>query len=149
MLKTGAKAPKFSVKNQAGETVTQEVFVGKKTVLYFYPADNTPTCTVEACNLTDNYKLLQKNGYTVFGVSPDSEKKHINFIKKYALPFDLLCDTELQMAKAFKVWGEKQLFGKKYDGILRTTFIIDENGKIERVITDVKSKEHAKQILEK
>ncbi len=147
MLKEGSKAPKFSLNNQNGELVTLENYKGKKLVIYFYPADNTPTCTTEACNLSDNYKALQKAGYTVIGVSPDGEKKHLNFIAKYNLPFDLLCDVETKMAQDYDVWGEKQMYGKKYFGILRTTFIIDEKGKIERIISDVKSKEHASQIL--
>jgi peroxiredoxin Q/BCP len=147
MLKEGSKAPKFSLHNQKGELVSLANYKGKKLVIYFYPADNTPTCTTEACNLSDNYKALQKAGYTVLGVSPDNEKKHNNFIAKYNLPFDLLCDVETKMAQDYDVWGEKQMYGKKYFGILRTTFIIDEKGKIERIISDVKSKEHASQIL--
>lgn len=149
MLKEGTKAPNFKLKNQNGEEVTLASYSGKKLVIYFYPADNTPTCTTEACNLSDNYKALQKAGYAVIGVSPDGEKKHLNFIAKYKLPFDLLCDVDTKMAQDFHVWGEKQMFGKKYFGILRTTFIIDEKGIIERVISDVKSKEHSSQILEK
>ena len=147
MLKEGSKAPKFSLNNQKGELVSLASYKGKRLVIYFYPADNTHTCTIEACNLSDNYKALQKAGYTVIGVSPDGEKKHLNFIAKYNLPFDLLCDVDTKMAQDYHVWGEKQMYGKKYFGILRTTFIIDEKGKIERIITDVKSKEHASQIL--
>lgn len=116
-------------------------------MLYFYPQDNTPTCTVEACNLRDNYEALQKQGYVVLGVSPDSEKKHQNFIEKQKLPFDLLADTDLTFCNAFGVWAEKTTFGKTYMGVVRTTFIINEKGIIEEVIEKVESKRHAEQIL--
>jgi peroxiredoxin Q/BCP len=147
MLKIGSKAPNFSLINQDGKTISLKDFAGKKLVVFFYPADNTPTCTIEACNISDNYERFKKAGYEVLGVSPDGQKKHQNFIKKFNFPYDLLCDTELEMAKAYKVWGEKTLFGRKYFGILRTTFVIDENGKIARVINEVKAKEHSNQIL--
>ena len=127
--------------------ITLEKLKGKKTVLYFYPQDDTPTCTNEACNLRDNYKLLLKQGYRIFGVSPDSERKHRNFIAKYKLPFDLLSDPELKLIKAFGVWGKKETFGRKYMGVKRTTFIIDENGIIEEIIEKVVSKDHAAQIM--
>lgn len=146
-LKEGDPAPAFSVKNQKGKTVTLDSLKGKKTVLYFYPQDDTPTCTTEACNLRDNHKLLKKQGYTILGVSPDSVEKHKKFIAKYKLPFDLLADTELEMANAYGVWAEKTLFGNTYMGILRTTFIIDENGIITEIIRKVLSKKHAEQIL--
>ena len=147
MLKIGSKAPNFSLINQDGKTVSLKDYTGKKLVVFFYPADNTPTCTTEACNISDNYHQFQKAGYEVVGVSPDGQKKHQNFIKKYNFPFDLLCDTELEMAKAYKVWGEKSMFGKKYFGILRTTFVIDESGKIAKIINEVKAKEHSNQVL--
>lgn len=146
-LKAGDKAPDFELKNQKGELVRLTDLAGKKIVLYFYPQDDTPTCTTEACNLRDNYKALQKAGYTVLGVSPDSEKKHQKFITKYKLPFDLLADEGHKIAETYGVWGQKTLFGISYMGILRTTFLIDEKGVIEEVISAVKSKEHTKQIL--
>jgi thioredoxin-dependent peroxiredoxin len=146
-LKAGDKAPDFEVSDQNGKTVKLSDFLGKKVVLYFYPQDNTPTCTVEACNLRDNYSALKAKGYEVLGVSPDSAKKHTNFIKKFSLPFTLLADTDNKIIESYGLWAEKQMFGKKYMGVLRTTFIIDEKGVIERVIDDVKSKEHAEQIL--
>jgi thioredoxin-dependent peroxiredoxin len=146
-LKAGDKAPDFEVSDQNGKTVKLSDFQGKKVVLYFYPQDNTPTCTVEACNLRDNYSALKAKGYEVLGVSPDSAKKHTNFIKKFSLPFTLLADTDNKIIESYGLWAEKQMFGKKYMGVLRTTFLIDEKGVIERVIDDVKSKEHAEQIL--
>ncbi|WP_339814107.1 thioredoxin-dependent thiol peroxidase [uncultured Imperialibacter sp.] len=146
-LKAGDKAPDFEVSDQNGKTVKLSDFQGKKVVLYFYPQDNTPTCTVEACNLRDNYSALKAKGYEVLGVSPDSAKKHTNFIKKFSLPFTLLADTDNKIIESYGLWAEKQMFGKKYMGVLRTTFLIDEKGIIERVIDDVKSKEHAEQIL--
>ncbi len=146
-LKAGDKAPDFEVEDQNGKTVKLSDYLGKKVVLYFYPKDNTPTCTVEACNLRDNYASLQAKGYEVLGVSPDSAKKHTNFIEKFNLPFSLLADTENKIIESYGVWAEKQMYGKKYMGVLRTTFLIDEKGIIERVIDSVKAKEHAEQIL--
>lgn len=146
-LKEGDQAPDFSGPNQNGETISLGDFKGQKLVIFFYPKDNTPTCTEEACNLRDNYGLLKKNGYAVVGVSADSQRKHQNFIKKFDLPFPLIADTEQMMLNAYGVWGEKQMFGKKYMGIFRTTFVIDENGKIERIISKVTAKDHAAQIL--
>lgn len=145
--KEGSKAPEFTAVNEKGETVSLKNYKGKKLVLYFYPQDNTPTCTVEACNLRDNYKQFQKEGYEILGVSPDSAKKHINFIEKHKLPFSLLADEDLSVIKAYGVWGEKTTFGKTYDGVLRTTFVINEKGIIEKVIDKVQSKVHAEQIL--
>ncbi|MEQ9376520.1 MAG: thioredoxin-dependent thiol peroxidase [Imperialibacter sp.] len=146
-LKAGDKAPDFEVSDQNGKTVKLSDFQGKKVVLYFYPQDNTPTCTVEACNLRDNYSVLKAKGYEVLGVSPDSAKKHTNFIKKFSLPFTLLADTDNKIIESYGLWAEKTTFGRTYMGVLRTTFIIDEKGIIERIIDDVKSKEHAEQIL--
>ena len=146
-LKAGDKAPKFSGVNENGEKVALKDFKGKKLILFFYPKDNTPTCTVEACNLRDNYSMLKKKGYALLGVSPDSQKKHQNFINKFDLPFPLLSDDNLETIKAFNVWGPKKFMGKEFDGLHRTTFVIDEKGKIEQVITKVKSKDHAAQIL--
>lgn len=146
-LKVGDKAPMFQAKNQIGNTINSEELRGKKIALYFYPKDNTPTCTVEACNLRDNHSVLQKAGYVVLGVSPDSEKKHQNFIKKFNLPFDLLVDADLSIHNAYGVWDEKTTFGKTYMGTIRTTFTIDEKGLIEKVIEKVTSKNHHEQIL--
>jgi len=148
-LKAGDKAPDFKAKDQTGAVVSLKDFKGKKLALYFYPKDDTPTCTKEACNLRDNYSLLKKEGYAVVGVSADDEKKHTKFVAKYDLPFQLLADVDMSIIKAYDVWGEKKFMGKIYDGIIRTTFVIDEKGKIEKVITDVDSKNHAEQILEK
>jgi len=146
-LKSGDKAPNFSLPNQNGEVQALKDFKGQKLVLFFYPKDNTPGCTAEACDLRDNFKELQKQGYTLLGISPDSEKKHQNFIKKFELPFDLLADTEQEMLQAYGCWGQKKFMGKEYIGVHRTTFLIDEKGKISVVITKVKTKEHAAQIL--
>ncbi len=146
MLQPGAPAPDFSVKDQSGNTVSLKDFRGKKVALYFYPKDNTPTCTEQACNLRDNIAALQQKGIAVLGVSVDSEKKHQNFIKKFSLPFLLLADTEHKVVEAYGVWGEKTFWGRKYMGILRTTFLIDEEGKIAHVIDKVDAQEHAAQI---
>ncbi|MFT4759217.1 MAG: peroxiredoxin Q/BCP [Paraglaciecola sp.] len=146
-LKKGNQAPAFSGQNEKGETVSLTDFAGKKLILFFYPKDNTPTCTVESCNLRDNYSMLQGKGFEILGVSPDSAKKHQNFIAKHNLPFPLLVDDSLETIKAYDVWGIKKTFGKEYEGLKRTTFVIDENGVVELVLEKVKSKEHAAQIL--
>ncbi|MES2688929.1 MAG: thioredoxin-dependent thiol peroxidase [Bacteroidota bacterium] len=146
-LKPGQKAPAFKSINENNEPVSLADYKGKKLVLYFYPKDNTPTCTTEACNLRDNYKRFQKQGYEVLGVSPDSAKSHTKFIAKQKLPFSLIADEDHAIAEAYGVWGEKVLFGRHYMGILRTTFVIDEKGKIEQVIDKVESKNHTGQIL--
>jgi peroxiredoxin Q/BCP len=146
-LQAGDKAPAFKAKNENGETVSLANFKGKKLVLYFYPKDDTPGCTAEACDLRDNYKLFQKQGYEILGVSPDNEAKHQKFIAKYELPFSLLADTDNVVATAYGTWGEKSMYGKKYMGILRTTFVIDEKGKIEKVIEKVDTKKHTAQLL--
>ncbi len=147
-LKTGDKAPDFKGLNEKGETVSLSDFKGKKLILFFYPKDNTPGCTAEACNLRDNYEDLKKQGFALLGVSPDSAKKHQNFIKKYGFPFSLIADTEQEILKAYGVWGEKQMFGKKYMGVIRTTFVIDGHGNIEQIIDKVDTENHASQILE-
>lgn len=146
-LKEGDKAPSFEGLDQNGNTIKSSDYNGKKVVLYFYPKDNTPTCTVESCNLRDNETLLRSKGFEVIGVSPDSQKKHQNFINKHSLPFPLIADTELEVIKAYGVWGHKKFMGREYDGLHRTTFVIG-NGVIERVFKKVKSKTHAEQILE-
>lgn len=147
-LKAGDKAPHFDALNENGETISLTDYKGKKLVLFFYPKDNTPTCTVEVCNLRDNEMSLKKAGYKIVGVSPDSEKRHQNFIKKFELPYPLIADTDRKVIEAYGVWGPKKFMGREYDGLHRTTFLIDEQGKIERVIQKVKSKVHSLQILE-
>lgn len=146
-LEVGQNIPFFSTTNQNSETVTSDDFKGTKTVLYFYPKDDTPTCTTQACNLRDNYDQLISAGYKVYGISPDKAAKHLKFIAKYDLPFDLLVDEDHAIAEAFGVWGEKQMYGRKYMGIFRTTFVFDEDGKVVEVIDKVKAKEHSQQIL--
>jgi len=146
-LEIGNKAPDFSAPNQKGETKTLADYSGKKLVLYFYPKDDTPGCTAEACNLRDNYTELLIQGFEILGVSPDNEAKHQKFIDKYELPFDLLADVDHNIAEAYGVWVEKNMYGRKYMGIARTTFIIDESGNIEEIISKVKTKEHSSQIL--
>jgi peroxiredoxin Q/BCP len=147
-LKEGDKAPAFTTKDQNGNSVSLNDFKGKKVVLYFYPEDDTPTCTVEACNLRDNYSLLKKNGIVVLGVSPDDENKHKKFEKKYSLPFTLLADKDRKIIEKYGVWGEKKLFGIKYIGLQRTTFLIDEKGIIRKIFLKPKSKRHSEEILE-
>jgi len=146
-LKKGDKAPAFSARNQHGETVTLGQFSGKRVILYFYPKDNTPGCTVEACDLRDNHSELQKRGFEVVGVSADSEKSHDKFIQKFNLPFTLLADTDKAVIQTYGVWGPKKFMGREFDGIHRTTFVIDGSGIIEAVITKVSTKDHTAQIL--
>lgn len=147
-LKVGDSAPEFSVKNQSGNPVKLSDFKGKKVVLYFYPKDNTPGCTAEACNLRDNYQALQKAGYEILGVSKDDEKSHQKFIDKFELPFTLLADTEKDIHEKYGTWIEKSMYGRKYMGTARVTFLIDEEGKISEIIEKVKTKDHTAQILE-
>ena len=146
-LKAGDKAPEFTAKNQNGQDIKLSDYNGKKLVLYFYPKDNTPGCTAESCNLSDNYTALQKRGYEVLGVSTDNEKSHLNFKNKYNFPFDLLADPDKKLVNLYGVYGEKKLYGKPYMGTIRTTFIIDEKGVIENVIDKVDTKQHTSQIL--
>ena len=147
ILAEGKKAPSFTGKDQDGKKVSLADFKGKKVVLYFYPQDNTPTCTVQACNLRDNFSALQKEGIVVIGVSPDEEAKHKKFKTKFELPFTLLADSELDIIEKYGVWGEKSMYGKSYMGLLRTTFLIDENGIIKKIFSKPKSKEHSEEIL--
>ncbi len=147
-LKSGDKAPEFASVDQNGKQISLSDYKGKRLILYFYPKDNTSGCTAEACSLRDGYEQLDNLGYEVVGVSPDSEKSHQNFIKKFDLPFRLIADTNQQVANTYGVWGEKKMYGKSYMGILRTTFIIDEKGVISHVISKVNTGEHVKQILE-
>ena len=146
-LNAGDQAPDFSVNDQNGNPVKLSDYKGKKVVLYFYPKDNTPGCTAESCNLRDNYSALQKAGYEVLGVSKDNEKSHTKFIEKFDLPFTLLADTELKIHEKYGTWVEKSMYGKKYMGTARTTFLIDEKGVIEEIIEKVKTKDHTAQIL--
>ncbi len=146
-LKIGDQAPVFQGVNQDGKEVSLTDYKGKKIVLYFYPKDNTEGCTNQACNLRDHYKELTKEGYVVIGVSKDTERIHKRFAAKYTLPFSLLADTELSIHHQYGVWGEKILYGRNYMGTIRTTFIIDEKGKIENIISKVNTKEHTEQIL--
>ena len=148
-LQVGDKAPEVLGVNQDGKQIRLADYAGKKIVLYFYPKDNTSGCTAQACNLRDNYSELRKAGYEVIGVSADSEKSHQGFISKQNLPFNLIADTEKTLSELFGTWGEKSMYGRKYMGMFRTTFIIDENGIIERIITpkEVKTTNHAAQIL--
>jgi len=145
-LAVGDKAPAFEGVNQLGKKITLNDFKGKKLILYFYPKDNTPGCTAEACDLNDNYEMWISKGYHVVGVSPDNEKSHQKFIEKYNLKFDLIADTKTEILEAFGVWGEKSMYGKKYMGVLRTTFVISENGIIESVFDKVDTKNHSTQI---
>lgn len=146
-LKAGDIAPDFSVNDQNGNSIKLSDFKGKKIVLYFYPKDNTPGCTAEACNLRDNYKALQKAGYEILGVSKDGEKSHQKFIDKHELPFTLLADEEKEIHEKYGTWVEKSMYGRKYMGTARVTFLIDEKGKIEEIIEKVKTKDHTAQIL--
>ena len=146
-LKVGDSAPDFSVNDQNGNPVKLSDFKGKKVVLYFYPKDNTPGCTAESCNLRDNYQALQKAGYEVLGVSKDNEKSHQKFIDKFELPFTLLADVEKDIHEKYGTWVEKSMYGRKYMGTARVTFLIDAEGKIEEIIEKVKTKDHTAQIL--
>ncbi|WP_224482928.1 thioredoxin-dependent thiol peroxidase [Robertkochia aurantiaca] len=146
-LKPGDKVPEFKAKDQDGNEISLSDYKGKKLVVFFYPKANTPGCTAEACNLRDHYKELQLEGYELLGVSADSMKKQSNFKEKYDFPFPLLADEDKDVIEKFGVWGPKKFMGKEYDGIHRTTFIIDEEGKVEKVISKVKTKDHASQIL--
>ncbi len=147
-LKEGDPAPHFSVPNEKGQAVSLSDYSGKKLVLYFYPKDDTPGCTAEACSLRDGYASFQARGYEILGVSPDSVKKHVKFQEKYHLPFSLLADENHAVAEAYGVWGPKKFMGRSYDGIHRTTFVIDEAGRIERIIAKVDTGNHAGQLLE-
>jgi thioredoxin-dependent peroxiredoxin len=147
LLKVGDTAPDFTAKNQDGKEIRLSSFKGKKVILYFYPKDDTPGCTAEACNLRDNYDVLTKKGFEVIGVSPDDEKSHGKFIAKYNLQFNLIADTSKTILKQYGAWGLKKMYGKEYEGVLRTTYVIDEMGKIEKVIEKVDTGNHADQVL--
>ena len=147
-LKVGDLAPKIKCKNQDGEIIKLSDFLGKKIVIFFYPRANTPGCTTQACNLGDNYIEFKKRGYEIIGVSADNQKSQKNFSTKYNLPFNLCCDVNKEIINDYGVWGLKKFRGNEYMGIIRTTFIIDEEGKIEEIIEKVKTKEHSLQILQ-
>ena len=147
MIKIGDKMPQFEVVDQDGKVVKSQDLLGKKTIIYFYPTDNTSGCTAEACNLRDNYEAMVAKGYNVIGVSKDSAASHKKFAEKYQLPFTLLADTSTEMIQAFGAWGEKSLYGRKYMGTLRETFIFDETGTLMEIIDKVDTKNHAAQIL--
>lgn len=146
-LNPGDKVPEFTAEDQDGNLLSLDAYKGKKLVVFFYPRANTPGCTAEACNLRDHYAELKSRGYELLGVSDDSKRKQSNFKKKYALPFPLLADTDRQVINSFGVWGEKKFMGRVFDGIHRTTFVIDENGVVEKVIEKVDTQDHAAQLL--
>lgn len=146
-LKEGDKAPVFTGNDQNGKKISLSGFKGKKVVLFFYPEDDTPTCTIQACNLRDNFPLLKKNGFEVLGVSPDDEKKHKKFEAKFQLPFTLIADPDHAIIDKYGVWGEKQLYGRKYMGLHRTTFLIDEKGVICKIFLRPRNKQHAEEII--
>ena|SRR5690606_401256 len=147
-LQVGDSVPEFTALDQDGNTIGLEDYRGKKLVVFFYPRASTPGCTAQACNLRDNYALLRERGYELLGVSADSQKRQANFKKKYGFPFPLLADPEHRVIDAFGVWGPKKFMGRTFDGIHRTTFVIDGQGKVERVIDKVRTKDHAAQLLE-
>ena len=146
-LKEGDKAPAFTGRDQDGNKISLSDYKGKKLLLYFYPEADTPTCTIESCNLRDNYGLLKRNGFAVVGVSPDDEKKQKKFEIKYKLPFPLIADTNHDILEKYGVWDQKKLFGHEYMGVLRTTFVIDEKGVIRKIFTRPKNKSHAEEII--
>jgi len=147
-LKVGEKAPYFEGVNQNEEKISLNDFAGKKLILYFYPKDNTPGCTAESCNLSDNYDAWLEKGFEVVGVSPDSVKSHQNFVGKFGFRFNLIADTEKEILQAYDVWGVKSMYGKEYMGVLRTTFVIDEEGVIQQIFEKVDTKNHTSQIIE-
>lgn len=146
-LKEGGKAPEFTAVTQDEKSISLSDFSGKKLILYFYPKDMTPGCTAESCNLNDNYEMLTEKGFEVVGVSPDEPSKHQKFIAKHNLQFNLIADTDKKILEAYGAWGMKKLYGKEYMGVLRTTFVIDENGIILKIFKKVKTKDHTNQIL--
>jgi thioredoxin-dependent peroxiredoxin len=147
-LKAGAAMPAFTGVDQNGASIASKNYKGKKLIIYFYPKDNTPTCTVQACNLRDNYAVLLKKGFSIIGLSTDPVKSHKKFEEKYELPFTLIADEDHSIAEKFGVWGKKQFMGKVYDGIHRTTFLVGENGKIKNIIIKPDTKNHTQEILD-
>jgi len=148
MLEEGKKAPQFTLKDQSGKSVALKNFLGKKVVLYFYPKDDTPGCTKEACNFRDDFKEIKKENAVILGVSADSEARHKKFAEKYKLPFTLLSDENKKVLEKYGVWKEKSMYGRKYMGIVRSTFIIDEKGKLKKIFPKVKVTNHNKEVLE-
>jgi peroxiredoxin Q/BCP len=147
-LQEGDSAPNFSAINEKNQKVELRDFFGKKIVLYFYPKDMTPGCTAQSCNLSENYQVLKDKGFEVIGVSPDPVKSHVKFIEKYNLPFTLIADEDHKVLNAYGVWGPKKFMGKEYDGVHRTTFVISEDGIIEKIFSKVNTKDHTNQIIE-
>lgn len=147
-LKEGMPAPAFAGNDQQGNQVQLSDFSGSKVILFFYPKDNTPGCTAEACNLRDNYDLLLEKGFKIIGISPDTQASHQKFAEKFSLPFPLIPDPGHEILKAYGVWGPKKFMGREYEGVLRTTFVLDEKGNILKILDKVKTKDHASQILE-
>jgi peroxiredoxin Q/BCP len=147
-LKEGDKAPMFMGKDKDGKLVSSEDYKGKKLILYFYPKDNTPGCTAEACDLQDNLYMWNAKGYEIVGISPDSASSHVKFAEKYNLKFTLISDEDKAILKKYQAWGKKKMYGKEYEGVLRKTYVISEEGVIEKVFDKVKTKEHTKQIIE-
>lgn len=148
VLKIGTKAPQFELLNQDGVKIALKDFIGKKVILYFYPKDNTPGCTTEACEFTQNYEKFNDKNAVIIGISPDSIKSHENFIQKFELKHILLSDSEKEVAKAYKAWGLKKNYGKEYEGIIRSTFVINEEGNIAKIYSNVHAKDHAFKVLE-
>ncbi len=148
MLEEGKKAPQFTLKDQSGKSVSLKDFLGKKVVLYFYPKDDTPGCTKEACNFRDDFKEIKKENAVILGISADSETRHKKFVEKYKLPFTLLSDENKKVLEKYGVWQEKSMYGRKYMGIVRSTFIIDEKGKLKKIFPKVKVTNHNKEVLE-
>lgn len=146
-IESGKKAPEFELQDENGEVRSLSDYLGKPVVLYFYPKDDTPGCTTEACSFRDGYGEYQRNGVVILGISPDSPKSHKKFKEKYALPFTLLADTDHQVCEAYQVWGRKKFMGREYDGVFRTTFVIDKEGMIRKVFENVKPEGHAQEVL--
>ena len=149
MLEPGQKAPSFKGKNQKGDTVALKDYLGKKVAIFFYPEDDTPTCTEQACNLRDNYTLLKKEGIEVVGISPDDVNSHENFIGKFDLPYTLVADPQKKIIESYGVWGEKNMYGRKYMGLIRTTFLVDEKGIIKHIFKKPRVRQHAEEIIAK
>ena len=147
-LKVGELAPDFKSKDQNGKIISLSDFKGKKLILYFYPKDNTPGCTMQSCNLRDNFTILTSSGFEVVGISPDGMESHKKFANRFKLPYSLLVDEQQKIIKDYGVWGNKSLFGVSYQGLVRTTFLIDEHGRIEEIIDKVKTNNHTQQVLE-
>jgi peroxiredoxin Q/BCP len=149
MVEAGQKAPSFKGKNQSGESVSLKDYLGKKLAIFFYPEDDTPTCTEQACNLRDNYALLKKEGIEVVGISPDDVKSHEQFIGKFELPYTLVADPQKKIIEAYGVWGEKNMYGRKYMGLIRTTFLVDEKGVIKHIFKKPRVRQHSEEIIAK